>query len=123
MAGREYADGEVIWKGLACEVDEAFGYRQPVYADICGWDGEIRAVVDSKYAGSVRVQRWSMFDGEWITMEFGLSLNTSHPPSADEIVRLVVAGRLTELRNKRPRWRLRLAFSRVAFRLLPRKTK
>jgi hypothetical protein len=123
VAGREYADGEVVWEGLAYEVDEALGYRQPVYADICGWDGNMRAVVDSKYAGGVRVQRWVEFDGQWVTMEFGRSLKTMHPPSADEIVRLVVAGRLAAVRRKRPTWRLRLNLSRFTVRLLRRKSK
>jgi hypothetical protein len=123
VAGREYADGEVVWEGLAYEVDEAFGYRQPVYADTCGSDGKIRAVVDSKYTGGVRIQRWNVFDGQWNTLEFGLDWKTSHPPSASEIVRLVVTGRLTAVRRKRPRWRLRLTLSRFAFQLLRRKSK
>jgi hypothetical protein len=102
-------------------VDEALGYRQPVYADICGWDGKMRAIVDSKYAGGVRVQRWNVFDEQWNTLEFGYSFGAGHPPSGDQIVRLVTAGRLAAVRNERPSWRLRLALSRFALRLLRRR--
>ena len=125
VAGREHADGDVVWEGLAYEVDEAFGYRQPTYADIEGWDGRMRAIVDSKYTGAVRVQRWNVFDGNWNTVEFGDFRIVSnylhfeiHPPSPDLIVRLVTAGRLAAVIREHPRWRLRLALSGFRLRLL-----